>query len=471
MKKKILIAGKWRGAAENFEVISPFTGEMLAEVCSVNSKEISEIIGHASDAAAEMRLLARYQIAKGLRNIAAGIKDRRDEFAQTIVKESAKPINIAVGEVERSISTFNLAASEAERFCGEIVPVDAQSTGNGKIARTMRTPKGIIYGITPFNFPLNLVAHKVAPALASGNSIIIKPSEKTPLTSLLLGEVFLESGFPKAALQVVPMDVKYMDAVLSDERIKMISFTGSDKVGWMLKEKAGKKSVALELGGNAPVIVDESANIETAIEKITIGAFAYSGQVCISIQRVLLHEKLAEEFTNKLVEKAMGLKMGDPFDTSTQLSVMIDENSAIRASKWIDEAVQGGANLLCGGNRVGAMLDATILNDVDNKMRIVSEEAFAPVAVIETFTDFRQGIELANDSKYGLQVGVFTNDLENSQYAAENLEYGGIIINDVPTFRVDNMPYGGMKDSGFGREGVRYAMEEMSEIRLIVLNS
>lgn len=471
MRKKILIGGDWQEASESFTVKAPFTGEFLAEVCSANVNEMSVSIACASEASEKTRSLSRFQIAKGLRKIAAGIEKRKIEFAETIVDETAKPINIARGEVERGISTFNLAASEAEGFCGEVVPLDIQAVGKGKTGWTKRIPRGVVYGITPFNFPLNLVSHKVAPALASGNSIIIKPSEKTPLTSLLLGEVFLESGLPRSALQIVPMNLNHLDTVLRDERIKMVSFTGSDKIGWMLKEKAGKKAITLELGGNAPVIVDESADIKKSIDRIIMGAFVYSGQVCISVQRILIHEKIASEFTQGFVKRAINLKTGDPRGEMTQLSVMIDEKSAIRATEWIDESIRGGAKLLCGGSREGAMLEATVLTDTNPEMKVVAEEVFAPVVVIERFSNFAEGIEIANHSKYGLHAGIFTQNIKNAQYAAENLEYGGVTINDVPTFRVDNMPYGGMKNSGFGREGIRYAMEEMSEIRLIVLNS
>ncbi|MBC7901664.1 MAG: aldehyde dehydrogenase family protein, partial [Saprospiraceae bacterium] len=328
--------------------------------------------------------------------------------------------------------------------------------------------RGVIYGITPFNFPLNLVAHKVAPALAAGNAIIIKPSQRTPLTSLLLGEVFLESGLPASALQIVPMDVKFMDAVYSDDRIKMVSFTGSDAVGWDLKQKAGKKAVALELGGNAPVIVDESADIDISIAKTVTGAFSYSGQVCISVQRIYIHEKLFDKWTSKFIEDTKALKFGGPLDEITDVSAMIDEKAAEKLEGWISEAVNNGAELLRGGQRDSSRIDPTVITKTNPEMRVVSEEAFGPIAVVEKFSDFREAIDAANNSKFGLQAGVFTQNLSNADYAAENLEYGGIILNDVPTFRVDNMPYGGSKESGFGREGVRYAMEEMSEVRLIV---
>ncbi len=470
-KRKLLIGGEWREASEGFEVKSPFTGEVLAEVASANESETEEAVALADQAAKEMRKLSRVEIAEGLRKISKSIEKRKDEFAESIANEAAKPLKTAKGEVERGISLFAWAAGEAERFAGDVVPIDTQSGGKGKFGYTLQIPRGVIYGISPFNFPLNLVGHKVAPALASANSIIIKPSSKTPLTALLLGEVFLESGLPKNALQVVPMNTDYIDAVLADERVKMISFTGSDSVGWNLKAKAKKKAVSLELGGNAPVIIDESADLDRSIERTAFGAFAYAGQVCISVQRVLLHEKIADEFTEKFVEKAKNLKVGNPLDETTELSVMIDEKAAEKAEGWIDEALQNGAKLLCGGERKGAMLDATILSDTNPEMRVVSDEIFAPVAVVERFSDFEQAIEMANHTRYGLQAGVFTGNLNHSRHAAENLEYGGVIINDVPTFRVDNMPYGGVKDSGFGRDGVRYAMEEMSEIRLIVINS
>jgi len=469
--KKILIGGEWREANESFTVSSPYTGELIAEVYSANDSETGEAISHAVTGAKEMRKLARFQIAKGLRLIAAGISARKDEFAKTIALEAAKPVSLARGEVERAISTFNWAAGEAERFTGDVVPIDVQPNGRGKTAWTQRIPRGVIYGITPFNFPINLVAHKVAPALAAGNAIIIKPSQRTPLTALLLGEVFMTSGLPESALQIVPMDVKYMDSVLEDERIAMISFTGSAAVGWELKQKAGKKAVALELGGNAPVIVDETADIERSVDKTLTGAFAYAGQICISVQRVYIQESVFNDWTEKLVDGAKRLIKGDPLDEQTQLSVMIDENAAKKAEGWVKEAVDNGATVLYGGGRDGQMLEATIITDTDPEMRVVSEEIFAPVVVVEKFTDFAEAVDMANNSKYGLQAGVFTRDLANMNYAAENLEYGGVIVNDVPTFRVDNMPYGGSKDSGFGREGVRYAMEEMSEIKLIVVSS
>jgi len=468
--KRILIGGEWCAGSEIFEVKSPYTCKVLAEVSMATRAETEQAIAAADAAKNEMRGLSRFEVAEGLRKFAAEIERRKSEFARTIAEESAKPIGAARGEVERGIATFNWAAGEAERFAGCVVPIDTIAAGKGKTAYTERIPRGIIYGITPFNFPLNLVGHKVAPALAAKNAIIIKPSTKTPLTALLLGEAFMKSGLPVSALQIVPMDTKNMDLIYADERIRMISFTGSAAVGWDLKTKAGKKMVALELGGNAPVIVDESADLARSLERTTMGAFSYSGQICISVQRVYVHDKIFDEWTNKFVENAKKLKIGNPLDEATELSAMIDEDAAKKAEKMINEAVENGAQLLAGGKRDKSFLEATVLTKTSPEMRVVSEEAFAPVAVVEKFTDFQEAIESANHTKYGLQAGVFTQNLANVQTAARELEYGSVIINDVPTFRVDNMPYGGAKDSGFGREGVRYAMEEMSEIRLIVIN-
>lgn len=468
---KILVSGEWRETAERFALRSPFGGELLAEVFSAGESELNAALDSAVDASIKMRKLSRFQLARGLRFIAEELGRRKDVFTDAMIEESAKPRRYARGEVERAISTFAVAAGEAERFTGEVVPVDALANGGGKTAWTLRIPRGVVYGITPFNFPLNLVAHKVAPALASGNAIIIKPSPRTPLSSLLLGEVFLECGLPTNALQVVPMDVGLIPKALSDDRIAMISFTGSAPVGWDIRSKAAKKAVALELGGNAAVIVDETGDIESSLSKNLVGSFAYSGQVCISVQRIYVHENLFEDWIAAFVDGARSLRKGDPKDESTELSVMIDEPAAKRTTDWITEATENGAKLLCGGKLDGSMLDATVLTNTDPEMRIVSEEAFGPVVVVEKFRDFREAVEMANHGKYGLQAGVFSQNLANVNYAAENLEYGGVIVNDVPTFRVDNMPYGGVKNSGFGREGVRYAMQEMTEPRLIVIGS
>ncbi|HEX8921534.1 MAG TPA: aldehyde dehydrogenase family protein, partial [Pyrinomonadaceae bacterium] len=433
--------------------------------------EVEEAIAIAATAATEMRALPRYEVAEALRRIADYITARREDFARTIATEAGKPITASRGETDRAISTFIFASEEARRFTGETIPVDTQAVGRGRIGWTERIPRGIVFGITPFNFPVNLVAHKVAPALASRNAIIVKPSPRTPLTSLLLGEAFLESGLPKGALQVVPMEIALIDLILMDERVAMISFTGSAEVGWKLRGRAARKMVTLELGGNAPVIVDETADIAYSVERSSMAAFNYAGQVCISAQRIILQERIAEEWTKRFVEAARKLRTGDPLDEATELSVMINEEAARRAEGWIQEAVKAGARLLCGGTRRGALLEATVLTDVHSEMRICSEEVFAPVATIQTFSDFTDALAEANNTRYGLQAGVFTRDMSRAFQATEALDFGGVMINDAPAFRVDNMPYGGVKLSGAGREGVRYAMEEMTEPRMIVLDA
>jgi len=462
------VGGEWRDSGDSITVISPFSGKKIAAVTTADPDLVERSIAAGAEAARLMKSFPRFRIAKALRFIAEEIERRKAEFIDLIVAEAAKPVTYARDEVERAIATFSFARGETERFSGEIVPIDAQSSGSGKWARTIRIPRGVIYGITPFNFPLNLVAHKVAPALASANAVIIKPSPRTPLTALLLAEVFQSCGLPGAAFQVVPADVSFVRNYLDDERIAMISFTGSADVGWKLKEHAGRKAVALELGGAAPVIVDRSADFEKSLSRCLIGAFAYSGQVCISVQRIYVESKIFSDWISVFTTRAEALRRGDPANESTQISVMIDESAAMRTEKWVAEAIDGGAKILTGGRREGAFYEPTVLTDTDPEMKVVSEEVFAPVVTVEIFDDFEAAVEMANHSKYGLQAGVFSNNAANIEYAAENLEYGGVIINEAPIFRVDNMPYGGVKESGFGREGVRYAMEEMTEQRLIV---
>ncbi|HEY0078771.1 MAG TPA: aldehyde dehydrogenase family protein [Pyrinomonadaceae bacterium] len=468
--RPFLLGGEWRATENVQEVRSPFSGEMAARFAVARREEVEEAVAVAVGAAAEMRELPRFRVADALRRLADGLAARREEFARTIATEAGKPLRTARAEADRAVATFTFASEEARRFGGETVPLDAQAGGAGRTGWTERIPRGVVFGITPFNFPLNLVAHKVAPALASRNSIVVKPSPRTPLTALLLGEVFLECGLPKGALQIVPMDLDSIDTVLADERVGMISFTGSAEVGWRLRQRAGRKPVALELGGNAPVIIDETADIAYAVERTAAAAFVYAGQVCISAQRILVEEGIADEFTARFVERARAMKVGDPLDEATELSNMIDVAAAERAQMWIDEALGAGARLLCGGRRSGALLEATVLTDVHSEMRICAEEVFAPVATIQKFQTFDEALDEANNTRYGLQAGVFTHDMSRALRAFRVLEVGGVMINDAPAFRVDNMPYGGVKHSGAGREGVRYAMEEMTEPRLIVID-
>jgi acyl-CoA reductase-like NAD-dependent aldehyde dehydrogenase len=468
--RPLLLGGAWRTTNSWGDLRAPFSRERLARFAIAPRELVEESIDAAARAAVEMRGLSRDQFAEGLHRIARGIGERREEFARTIALEAAKPITMARGETDRAVATFTFAAEEARRFAGEVIPVDGQPTGRGRTGWTLRIPRGIVFGISPFNFPLNLVAHKVAPALASGNAIILKPSPRTPLTALLLGEVFLTSGLPAGALQVVPMEIPEIDVVMNDDRVGMVSFTGSATVGWDLRARAPRKAVTLELGGNAPVIVDETANIEMSLERSLPSAFGYAGQVCISAQRFFVHESVAETWTVSFVERAKAMVHGDPLDERVQLSVMIDDAAAKRTEAWVSEAVGAGAKLLCGGKRDGSYYPPTVLTNVHDEMRVVSEEVFAPVATVSTFAHFDEALDAANRSKYGLQAGVFTSDQDRARRAARSLEFGGVMINDAPSFRVDNMPYGGVKQSGFGREGVRYAMEDMTELRTVIEN-
>lgn len=469
--RPLLLGGEWLTTNNWGEVRAPYSGESLGRFAVAPREAVEDAIVAATRAAKEMRALSRDALAAGLHQMVSEIGRRREDFARSIALEAAKPITMARAETDRAVATFTYAAEEARRFAGDVVPIDGQSTGRGRTGWTERIPRGIVFGISPFNFPLNLVAHKVAPALASGNAIILKPSPRTPLTALLLGEVFLDSGLPQAAFQVVPMEISEIDVALKDDRVGMVSFTGSAAVGWDLRTRAPHKAVTLELGGNAPVIVDETANIEYSLERSVGAAFGYAGQVCISAQRFFIHEDIAENWIGEFVDRAKAMPSGDPLDEKVQLSVMIDEAAARRAEEWVNEAINTGAKVLCGGSRRGAFYEPTLLSNAHDEMRVVAEEVFAPVATVETFADFDETIDAANRTKYGLQAGVFTQRLDRAHQAARELEFGGVMINDAPAFRVDNMPYGGVKLSGFGREGVRYAMEEMTEPRVVVMDS
>ncbi|NNE66933.1 MAG: aldehyde dehydrogenase family protein [Pyrinomonadaceae bacterium] len=466
--KRILIGGRFVTGNGLLRVTSPFTGDTVAEVGVAGESQIDEALTAGVAATEELRDLDPNELSRGLAKVSLEISGRIDDFAETIALESGKPLIYARIEAERAVATFGFAASEAKRFSEFEIPIDTSQAGDGRHAAASYHPKGLIFGITPFNFPLNLVAHKVAPALASRNSIIIKPSEKTPLSALMLGEAFLKSGLPESAFQVVPMELENIDEVLADSRVSMISFTGSDRVGWGIKRKHHKKPVALELGGNAPVIVDETSDLDTAATAIVGGAFAYSGQVCISVQRIIAHKEIEPLLTRKIKNLAESLQKGDPLDADTRISVMISKHAAEIAIESISEAVEDGAELVCGGKLEGSFVEPTLIRNPKQESTVVSEEIFAPVATIEPFEDFDEAIRMANSSRFGLQAGVFSKDEGRIRQASISLQYGGVVINDVPTFRIDNMPYGGIKDSGCGREGVRFAMEEMSDLKLVV---
>jgi glyceraldehyde-3-phosphate dehydrogenase (NADP+) len=415
------------------------------------------------------RTLPAYERGAILRNISGGIKARREEIGRTIALEAGKPIRDALVEVDRAVLTFRLGAEEAERIVGETIPLDLMPASKGRIGITRRFPIGPIAGISPFNFPLNLAAHKLAPAIASGNPIVLKPPSKDPLTMLTVAEIVEEAGAPAGSVSILPMTRELGDRMVADERFKLLTFTGSPSVGWRMKERAGKKKVVLELGGNAGVIVDRTADLDWAVRRMLIGAFTYAGQVCISVQRMFVHEDIWDDLMGRFVEGAKGIKIGDPLDPQTELGPMVDAAAAERTQRWVDEAVAMGGKLLLGGKADGTFFPPTILKDVPPTAQVCSNEAFAPLVVAFPFREFEEAIDQVNDSMFGLQTGVFTNDLANAWRAFSELEVGGVIVNDVPTYRIDHMPYGGVKDSGLGREGLRWAIEDMTEVRIMVL--
>ena len=396
-------------------------------------------------------------------------KERFDELAYALCVEAGKPIKDSEGEVTRLIDTFRIAAEESVRMTGEVQPLDISPRAKGYQGMWKRVPIGPCSFISPFNFPLNLAAHKIAPAIAVGCPFVMKPASRTPLGAIIMGEILAETDLPEGAFSILPASRDGADLFTEDDRLKLLSFTGSPDVGWALKAKAGKKKVVLELGGNAAVIIDEDADLDDALERVIFGAFYQSGQSCIGVQRIIIHDSIYNKFRDRLVARAGKLVSGNPHDRKTFIGPMIDIKEAARLDGWIQEAIADGAKLLCGGKRVGAMLEATLLEDVPRTAKANREEAFGPLAILSRFTDFHAALDEVNDSKFGLQAGIFTRDLFKSLDAWDILDVGGVVINDVPSYRVDNMPYGGVKDSGLGREGIRFAMEDMTEIRNLVI--
>jgi acyl-CoA reductase-like NAD-dependent aldehyde dehydrogenase len=413
--------------------------------------------------------MASYERQNVLTHCVARFRERFDELAYALCVEAGKPIKDAEGEVTRLIDTFRIAAEEAVRMTGEVQPLDISPRAKGYQGMWKRVPIGPCSFISPFNFPLNLAAHKIAPALAVGCPFVMKPASRTPLGAIIMGEILAETDLPKGAFSILPAHREGADLFTTDDRLKLLSFTGSPDVGWDLKARAGKKKVVLELGGNAAVIIDHDADLEDALERVIFGAFYQSGQSCIGVQRIIIHADIYDRFRDMLVKRAASLVAGNPHDRATFIGPMISEGEARRLDGWIAEAVEGGATLLCGGKRDGAMLEATLLEGVRRDQKLFSEEAFGPAAILSKFTDFNAALDEVNDSKFGLQAGIFTRDLFKTLDAWDRLDVGGVVINDVPSYRVDNMPYGGVKDSGLGREGIRFAMEDMTEIRNLVI--
>ncbi len=466
----IYLAGRWVESPRVLEVDDPaHPGELAGSTYLATEAQYEEAAAAAVRGFEAMKATPTYVRAAALRHISEGIADRRDEIAELITRESGKSIRDARVEADRGVLVFRLAAEEAERLGGETLPLDIAPPHIGRHALTRRFPIGPVAGISPFNFPLNLAAHKVAPAIAAGCSIVLKPPSRDPLTMLTVAEIIDGAGLPEGAVSVLPMDRALGDRLVEDERFKLLSFTGSPLVGWRMKERAGKKPVVLELGGNAGAIVDKSADLEWAVKRAVVGAFAFSGQVCISVQRLLVHEDVWDPFMERFTAAAANLKLGDPLDPATDIGPMVDAGAVERTERWVAEAVADGAHVLTGGTGEGLFFKPTVIVDAQRSSQVCSEEAFAPLVVAFPFSHIEDAFAEVNASRFGLQAGIFTNDLGHAWRAFEALDVGGVIINDVPTYRVDHMPYGGVKESGIGREGLRWAIEDMTELKLMVV--
>ena len=458
-------------ANQDLAVTNKYTGEIVTRVALATEQAIDDALNAAVSAQQAMAQLPAYHRQQVLEHCVQRFKQRADELAYSLCVEAGKPIKDARGEVTRLIDTFKVAAEEATRINGEVLNLEISSRAKGYRGMTKRVPVGVCSFISPFNFPLNLAAHKIAPAIAAGCPFVLKPASLTPIGALLIGEVLAETDLPQGAFSILPCSRDGAELFTTDERIKLLSFTGSPEVGWALKAKAGKKKVTLELGGNAACIVDADADIDFVVQRLVFGAFYQSGQSCIGVQRILIHDSIYELVKQKLVTATQQLVMGDPIQESTFIGPMISDKEAQRLAAWIDDAKQQGATLLCGGQGQGqgAMLAASLLENVPKHCALVQEEVFGPVAVLSSFSDFNQALAEVNESRFGLQTGIFTRDIFKAHQAWDTLEVGGVVIGDVPSWRVDNMPYGGVKDSGLGREGIRYAIEDMTESRLLVI--
>lgn len=468
---KIYLGGEFVSTTQKLMVANPYSGEVIAQTYLAGEKEIDAAIKKAESVAEILKRLPAYKKQNILLQIADHLKQKRIYLAEVLSSESAKPLPYALAEIDRSAQTFTIAAEECKRLPKEYMSLDWTPAGENKEGLVKYFPIGIVAGIAPFNFPMNLAVHKIAPAIAAGCPIILKPASSTPLSTLELSKIIDATDLPKGAVSILPANRETGNLLVTDERIQMLSFTGSPDVGWKMKQQAGKKKVVLELGGNAGVIVSDSADIELAVKKGVYGAFAYSGQICIHSQRFFVQEEIFDEFITRFVELTKTLREGNPIEEATSISVMIDLQNAERVEKWISEATQAGAKILLGGKRKGTFVEPTIFTNTNTGMRVNAEEVFGPVVCIEKIKNVEEGIVRINDSRYGLQCGIFTNNIDELNECFERLHVGGVILNDVPTFRVDHMPYGGIKDSGLGREGVKYAIQDMLEPKILVKNT
>ena len=467
---KMYLGGKWVDRTNKMEVRSPYDNKLVANVSVASKQDYTKAIEIAHKSFAVTRELPSYHREQTCLKIAAMIEKDIEKFTTTMSSELGKSYKDSKLEVARAVGVFRCAAEEAKRMGGEVIDLDWNPGSEMRQGLVRRFPLGVVAGISPFNFPLNLVAHKVAPAIASGSTIVLKPAGTTPLSALLLAELIDKTDHPRGAVSVLPGSPKDASPLLEDDRVKVITFTGSSQVGWWIKQNCGKKKVVLELGGNAGVVVADDADLEYAATRMLYGAFASAGQSCISVQRIFLHEKIHDKFLNLFKAKVARLKVGDPRDPKTDIGAMVSEQACKNAMEMVNEAKKQGAKVVTGGKSKGALMWPTLLTNTTPSMAVCSLEAFAPLAVVLKYTDFKKVVNEVNNSEYGLQAGVFTNRLKDVFYAYKNIDAGGIVINDIPTYRADHQPYGGMKDSGFGREGVKYAIEDMTEIKILSLN-
>ncbi|MET3655805.1 aldehyde dehydrogenase family protein [Sporosarcina psychrophila] len=471
MNKQYYVNGEWKSSEKIAELNSPHTKEVIAYIPQATREEVEQVIKVADAAKKQMAELTAYERAAILEHIAQLLADNRQKAAELISLEAAKPIKYALGEIDRTIETYKFAAEEAKRLTGEMIPMDAAKNGANRFGYTIEQPIGVIGAITPFNFPQNLVAHKVGPAIAAGNTIVLKPASQTPLSALFLAELVDQTALPKGAFNVITGSGKTVgDALVESDKVKMITFTGSPVVGIGIRNKAGLKKVALELGSNAGLIIDKGVDLSQIVPKCVMGAFSNQGQVCISLQRTYVMDELFEEFIKQFTETTKQLVIGSPFDESTDISAMINLSEQERAMNWVEEAVQNGAEIVTGGITENGVFMPTILTNVSSTSKVSCQEVFAPIVVVNRISSVEEGIAAINDSNYGLQAGIFTNDIQTAFHASKQLEVGGVMINDIPTYRVDQMPYGGVKESGTGKEGLKYAICEMTETKLVVWN-
>lgn len=468
MEFKIYCAGEFLTTPTNLEIHNPHTGEIVATTSLASSALLEMAIEKALAVRHEMAELPSWKRYEILQEIAQEMSNQKESLAMLLAAEAGKPIRYARGEIDRAIQTFIVASEESKRLPAEIISLDWTPAGTGKQGLIQYFPVGVVAGISPFNFPMNLAVHKIAPAIASGCPIILKPSSSTPLSTLALAKIIDQTSLPKGSISIMPMDRATGNKLVTDDRIKLLTFTGSPSVGWRMKADAGHKKVVLELGGNAGVIVTSSADIDMAVNKCIAGAFAYSGQVCIHSQRIYVEKSIFNLFSEKFVAATKKLKMGTPEDESTEITSMIDLDNAVRVENWVNEALDEGANLLCGGHRKNNFYEPTILTNTKMGMKVCALEIFGPVVTLDPVDSFEEAVGMINNSEYGLQASVFTNSINQMNYAHKYLEVGGVIVNDITTFRVDHMPYGGVKNSGIGREGVKYSIYEMMEPRILV---